>query len=192
MIRSLIALLALAWATATLADEPFVVPEGYTLQILEPTGGKIARPNGWFYDERNMPTGWLWTISREDPAKGQYLVGEHIQVLAKMEELANMTAEAFITNFAAQAKAAAAKVVSECAPEKQGMFVRRCLETEEVLPFQGGSKRFHIRYSLFWMKDLAIVTTFGAPVEEWAGVQQIAEVMAKFELIDMSRFVKQP
>lgn len=192
MIRPLIALLALAWATAALADEPFVVPEGYTLQILEPTGGKIAKPNGWFYAERNMPTGYLWTISREDPAKGQYLVGEHIQVLAKMEELANMTAEAFIEGFAGQAKAAAAKVVSECAPAQQGMFMRRCLETEEVLPFESGTKRFHIQYSLFWMKDLAVVTTFGAPVEEWAEVEGVAKVMAKFELIDMSRFVKQP
>src|SRR5262245_57545825 len=157
MIRNLIALLTLMWATAALAEEPFVVPEGYTLQILEPAGGKIARPNGWFYDESTTPTGWIWTIAREDPAKGEYLVGLHIQVLAKMEELANMTAEAFIDNFTGQRKAAAAKVLSECPPAKQDMFQRRCLETEEVLHFKSGTRRFHIQYSLFWMKDLAVV-----------------------------------
>jgi len=89
MTRNLLALMALARVTAAMADESFVLPEGYTLQILEPTLGKIARPNGWFYAERDMPAGYLWTISREDPEKGQYLVGEHIQVFMKMEEMAN-------------------------------------------------------------------------------------------------------
>lgn len=30
------------------------VPPGFVLQILEPTGGKIARPQQWFYAERHQ------------------------------------------------------------------------------------------------------------------------------------------
>lgn len=35
------------------AEEAFPVPQGFELQILEPTGGKIARPKGWFYVEQH-------------------------------------------------------------------------------------------------------------------------------------------
>jgi hypothetical protein len=166
------------------------VPDGYTLQILEPTGGKIARPNGWFYDEHNTPSGYLWTISREHPRKGPYAVGEHIQVFMKLEEIGKISSEAFIQGFVADKKQSAARVVSECASMIQSIFQRRCLETEEVLPTDSGAKRFHIQYSLFWANDLAVVATFGAPVEEWANVQRFAEAMATFEIIDMSRFAK--
>jgi hypothetical protein len=190
MIRFLLTLIAANCATAALADEPFKVPDGYSLQILEPTGGKIARPNGWFYDERNTPNGYLWTISREDPRKGAYLVGEHIQVLMKVQETGKISAPAFIETFIAGRKQAAARVLSECTTSVPGIFQRRCLETEEVLPADGGPKRFHIQDSLFWANDVAVVATFGAPVEEWAGVQHVAKAMATFEIIDMSRFAK--
>jgi hypothetical protein len=194
MVRFLVTLVAAIWTTVALADDSFKVPDGYTLQILEPTGGKIARPNGWFYEESNTPSGYLWTISREEPRDGWYEVGLRIQLLAKLQAIGKISPEAFIENFVAGKKTASARVVSECATTKQGMFQRRCLETEEVLPDKGGgTKRYHIQYSLFWANgaDLAVVTTFGAPPEEWAGVRRFAETMAAFELIDMSRFPQQ-
>jgi hypothetical protein len=192
MIRILAVLAAATWATAALADEPFKVPDGYTLQILEPTGGKIARPNGWFYSEGGSPVGYTWTISREDPRDGWYQVGLRIQVFAEVQQGTGMSPEAFIQNIVLERKHAAARVISECSATTQGLFQRRCLETEEILPAEGGTRRFHIQYSLFWPTggDMAVVTTFGAPVEEWASVYHFANVMANFDLIDPSRFTE--
>lgn len=189
MMRVLAVLVAATWATAAFAEEPFVVPDGYTLQILEPTGGRIARPNGWFYAEGGSPAGYVWTISREDPRNNGYLVGLRIQVFIGVQQGAGMSPEAFIQTIVLERKHVAARVISECPAATQGLFQRRCLETEEFLPAGGGTRRFHIQYSLFWPAggDMAIATTFGAPAEEWASVHHFADAMANFELIDPSR-----
>ena len=63
-------------------EAPFTVPEGYLLQILEPSGGKIARPKDWFYAEQHHGPVYSWTISREDTKKGPYETGFRIQTFA--------------------------------------------------------------------------------------------------------------
>jgi len=190
MMRAVATLILAIWASAAFGDEAFQVPQGYTLQILEPTGGKIARPNGWFYMERDGPA---WTISREDPTKGWFREGMTIRVAGNFKQF-GISSATFIDQVVAQQKQKAAKVVSECATSKQGMFLRRCLETEEIWPIEGKPVRLHMQYSLFWLDggDLAVVATFLAPVEEWDNARQYAKVMGAFELIDMSRFTNKP
>ena len=43
------------------------VPEGFMLQIMEPTGGRILRPKTWFYHEGHGETSWgtgAWARAR--------------------------------------------------------------------------------------------------------------------------------
>ena len=60
-------LFALLEIFATPSFGEILVPQGYELQILEPTGGKIARPKGWFYTEQYQASGYTWKLSKEDP-----------------------------------------------------------------------------------------------------------------------------
>jgi hypothetical protein len=57
-----------------------VVPEGFVVQVLGATDGRIAMPKNWFYTNRGTPSGWLWTFAAEDPAKGEYETGLRIQL----------------------------------------------------------------------------------------------------------------
>jgi len=40
------------------------VPDGFVLQVLEPTGGKIIRPKDWFYAERHGGPSYTWIKPR--------------------------------------------------------------------------------------------------------------------------------
>lgn len=74
-------LASIAHAAAPVTDDAFPVPDGYVLQPLDPTDGKIARPKGWFYKSEGTASGWLWTISAEGPSKGIYETGLRMQLL---------------------------------------------------------------------------------------------------------------
>jgi len=177
---------------STSGATPFSVPEGYELQVLEPTGGKIARPAGWFYRERHGRS-FTWIISKEDPNNGPYETGIRIQVFAGVKEHTGKTAEVFVRDFFAQKKSSAS-VLSECEPQKQYLFTRVCLETEEFISLSGPPELFHIQYSMFWGdgSDIAVITTAGSPASSWPTYEKTFNTMGKFELIDMSRFAKGP
>ena len=86
--------LALPLARAT--QDQFNVPQGYTLQVLEPFGGKVARPNGWFFHVRAGTHSYSWEISKEDPSKGDWETGLQIQLMAHIKEVAKLTPKAFM------------------------------------------------------------------------------------------------
>jgi len=80
--RALLPLLfAGALAVAQSQGEPapdnqgLVAPEGYVLQVLGATDGRIAMPKDRFYTNHATPSGWLWTFSAEDPKAGEYQTG---------------------------------------------------------------------------------------------------------------------
>src|SRR5262249_48160973 len=62
-----------------------VTPTEFVTQVLEPTGGKIDKPKGWFYAESRDAHSFLWTLSRERAAHG-YETGMRIQVLVGIQE----------------------------------------------------------------------------------------------------------
>jgi hypothetical protein len=181
--------LCLAVATASAEDtpsassSPILVPDGYVLQKLDVTDGAIARPKDWYYDNHGTPSGWLWTISKEDPSKGPFQTGLHIQLFAGFKKY-NMTPESFAQNFL-QTTRQKDTVVSDCTATQVGQFDRQCLEVLEVNPEPTGPKRYHIQYSVFWARDgdMAVITTFGAPEGDWESVKPIGEVMRAFVLI---------
>lgn len=153
-------------------------------QMLEPTGGKIQRPKNWFYAEGHRGPTYMWTISREDTsAGGPYETGVRIQVFTGVLAGTGKTAEQFILDFVAGKKAQVERVIGTRDAHDQGLFTRIGLETEE------GPHR--ILYSLFWGNrglDIAVVSIAGTTKELWPKYAATFDVMAAFDLIDMSRF----
>jgi hypothetical protein len=69
--RTLAIILFVLTTICARAAEKAKVPREFVMQILEPTGGKIQRPIGWFYTERHsLPSLYTWILSREDASKG--------------------------------------------------------------------------------------------------------------------------
>jgi hypothetical protein len=163
------------------ADE---VPEGFVVQVMEPTGGKILRPKGWFYNEGHREKSWMWTISKEDThgGKDSYDTGVRIQAFAGVQEVTGKSPEVFVKEFVAQKKKAADKVHKECDAADQGLFTRTCIEVTE------GDHR--ILYSVFWGNDIdiAVISIAGAKTTDWDANSKFFDAMSAFELIDMKRF----
>jgi hypothetical protein len=169
--------------TAMFAED--VVPDGFVLQILEPTGGKIVRPKDWFYAERHGGPSYTWIISKEDVEKGPYDTGVRIQTIVGVEKGTGKTPKQFVMDFIAKKKKVAKQIYDECEPKDQGLFTRVCLQTEEG--------PYRILYSAFWANgsDIVVVLTAGTKTEEWGKYSEIFDQMSNFELIDMKRFEKE-
>jgi hypothetical protein len=107
------------------------LPTKFVTQILEPTGGKIPRPKGWFYAERHHGPVYDWMITREDThdGTGPYTTGVRIQMFSHVKDGTGKSAKQFILDFIAAKKKEAAKVVKSCEPKEQYLFARICLET---------------------------------------------------------------
>jgi hypothetical protein len=161
-------------------SSPIFVPDGYVLQKLDVTDGSIARPKDWYYDNHGTPSGWLWTISKEDPSKGPFQTGLHIQLFAGFKKY-NMTALGFAQDFFQRTRQKDT-VLSDCPVTHFGQFDRQCLEVLEDNTEPTGPKRYHIQYSVFWTPDadMAVITTFGAPEDDWETIKPIAQVMSAF------------
>ena len=177
--------LALAFAPVAFADPP---NEGdFVTQVLEPTGGKIARPKDWFYAEAHRGRVYLWTISAEDTTGNKpYTTGVRIQTIVGVEKGTGKTAEKFLADFVASKKSQkGVMVIKSCDKTTGELFNRICLETEE------GDD--HILYSLFWGTDgldVAVVFIAGTTKELWDMHASTFRKMDEFELIDMKRFEK--
>ena len=181
-IKTFVAVVLLALAGSALAQSP---PPKFVTQILEPTGGKIPRPEGWFYAERHRGPVYDWMITREDTQGGTapYTTGVRIQMFSRIKDGTGKSAKQFILDFIA-AKKEAAKVIKTCEPKEQDLFTRVCLETEEG--------PHHILYSLFWGSndfDYAVIVIAGTTKELWDAYAPVFDQMS-FELIDMKRFEK--
>lgn len=159
--------------------------DGFIVQILEPTGGKIDRPQDWFFAEAHRRSVYSWIISVEDAGGGKpYETGVKIQVFVGVEKAAGKTAERFLLDFLESKKNEAGVVVLDrCEASESGLFKRVCLETEE------GND--HILYSLFWGTgglDVAVVVIAGTTKDQWETYVPMFRRMEEFELIDMKRF----
>lgn len=166
------------------AAAPKAVPDGFVTQVLEPTGGKIRRPNGWFYVEEHRGTTMSWVISRENSAGNRpYTTGVRIQLFSGIQNGAGKSAKQFILDFVDTKKKEATQVIKVCDETKVGLFTRVCLETEEG--------PHHIQYSLFWGNggmDMAVVTVAGTTKSLWQTYAPTFDVMSSIELFDMTRF----
>ncbi len=179
------------WLLITLSSISYAnSEEGFTLQILEPTGGKIQKPNGWFYKERHRSASSLyWVISKEDPSQG-YETGLAIQFMIGIKDHTGLTPEEF-TKKNIDVIAKSAKQASLCKSENVGFFNRQCLEIEEEKKNKDGIiTTYHVLYSFFWNNemDMTGVTIAGTPSEQWPKYKDIFNKMSEIELIDLERF----
>ena len=161
---------------------PGEAPTEFVTQILEPTGGKLLRPKDWFYTESHNENSYTWIISREDASKAPYTTGIRIQMIVGVKKGTGKTPKTFISDYVAQKKKEAGKVVSTCGETNQDMFTRVCLETEEG--------PYHILYSLFWNNkvDWVVATTAGTRKDLWDTFDPTFQKMGSMELIDLKRF----
>ena len=159
-----------------------MIPEGFVMQVLEPTGGKIVRPENWFYTASHRGPSYNWILSKEDASKSGYETGVRIQTLVGVEEGTGKSPKTFVLDFLSQKKKGAQKIHKTCTPSGQDLFTRVCLETEEG--------DFRILYSLFWGNniDVVVVSIAGTKTELWEVYANTFERMSTFELIDMKRF----
>lgn len=161
---------------------PGEAPTEFVTQILEPTGGKLLRPKDWFYTESHNETSYTWIISREDASKARYTTGIRIQMIVGVKKGTGKTPKKFVSDYVAQKKKEATKVMNTCGETKQDMFTRICLETEEG--------PYHILYSLFWNNkvDWVIATTAGTRKDLWDTYDPTFQKIGRFEPIDLKRF----
>jgi len=180
--KTLFSVIILTFSASAFAEAP---PTEFVTQLLEPTGGKIARPKDWFYTEGHSGPVYTWTLSREDTTGNHpYTTGVRIQTFVGVKQGAGKTAKQFILDFVTTKKKEA-KVLKSCDETDQGLFTRICLETEEG--------PYHILYSLFWGSsdmDLAVVSIAGTTKGLWEIYSPTFDKMSAFELIDMKRFTK--
>jgi len=181
--RTLAIILFVLTTICARAAEKAKVPREFVMQILEPTGGKIQRPIGWFYTERHsLPSLYTWILSREDASKGPYTTAVRIEMIVGVHEGSGKTPKQFVLDYI-KLKRNEAKVLETCRENNQGMFTRVCLETEEG--------PHHLLYSLFWANDIDIVvaTIASTTKELWETYAPTFDrMMNRFELIDMKRY----
>jgi len=161
-----------------------VPPAGFVLQTLDVIDGLIARPKDWYYQSGSTPGGRTWIIAKEDPAKGPYETGLRIQLIAGIHKKTGRTPEVFVRDFLT-GKVTSAKALSTCGETSVGDFERLCVEVIENFALQGPAKPFHVGYTGFWARegDLVVITTFGAPADQWEDVRHAGEVMDHFRLL---------
>ena len=170
----------------TVPDTPgLVVPDGYVLQVLGATDGRIAMPKAWHYTNGATPSGWLWTFSAEDPKSGEYATGMRIQMLVKVQESLKRSCESFATGILKERRKSAVKVLREWPVTDFGSFKREGVEVLEDIKESSGVKRFHLIYSVMWLEkmDIVAVSTFGSPETNWESVADVSRVMSEFILI---------
>jgi hypothetical protein len=161
-------------------------PEGYEIQLLEPLGGKILRPKGWYYSENHGGPKYSWTVSKEDSSSASYETGMKIQLFTGLREGTGKSPKELCTGFL-NSKADSTKVITKFPETEQGMFTRAGIEVEEKI----NSETYHIIYSAFWMNsNIAVISIAGSPVDLWDKYKDTFQIMGGFELIDMERFEK--
>jgi hypothetical protein len=181
--RTLAIILFVLTTAQASAAEKAKAPQEFVTQILEPTGGEIQRPKGWFYTEEHpLPSLYTWILSREDASKGPYTTAVRIEMIVGVHEGSGKTPKQFVLDYI-KLKRNEAKVLETCRENNQGMFTRVCLETEEG--------PHHLLYSLFWANDIDIVvaTIASTTKELWETYAPTFDrMMNRFELIDMKRY----
>lgn len=178
-------ILPLVWKEEP-SDEPAIaVPDGFELQRLNPVGGKMFLPKGWFYTEGHRDRTFMWTLSKENPAAGPYETGVRVQCFFGTKDITGKSPEEFVRSILDDQKMGS-KIVSERPVIEQGHFKRIGLEVEKKLSPEGDGKLYRIIYSGFWSDkvDVSVITIAGTPADEWDKYAQTFDTMSYFELID--------
>ena len=161
----------------------------FVTQILEPTGGKLLKPDNWHYLEKHRASNSLyWIVSKEDPVQG-YETGLAIQFMIGIKEGTGLSPEDFAKSQIKQ-KISSASVIELCEQDEVGGFSRICLKVSETQNRDGKPVLFTVLYSFFWSNSLNSVgiTIAGSPSIYWDKYSDTFNTMNKIEIIDPARF----
>jgi len=161
----------------------------FVKQILEPTGGEVLKPKGWYYAEKHRVANSLnWIISKEEPNKG-YETGLSIQFMMGVEKGTGLTPEEYVRVTINQILETSV-LLNQCDASVVGDFTRSCIELTQVQMRSGVPVNFTVLYSFFWDNDKNSVgiTVAGSPTDKWHKYSKIFNQMSKIKLIDPSRF----
>jgi hypothetical protein len=186
--KIIILLISFMLAGAAWAGERPDTKPGFEKQILDITYGEVWRPLGWHYRWSTTESGAVWTVSKEDPAKGAYETGMAIQ-LVMLPKSAETNAEKWAKGFT-QYKSTGVKVERRCDEKQNGDFKTICLETTEQTGALG--KNYRILYSISWSNERGwvVVTIFGAPDGEWAAIKPTVDAMTEIVLVGEKFYAK--
>ena len=159
------------------------LPSGFVVQRLAETDGSVWRPKDWFFTSQGTQSGWMWTVSKENPATEPYRTGMRIQLLVGVTSGAGKPPESFAKDFIRN-KMRNSEVLRQCAVDDNGEFYRQCLEVLEDLPPPVSPGKYRVLYSVYWGKkmDMVVISTFGAPQSSWGQVAPIVDTMSRIEL----------
>ncbi|MDF7798778.1 hypothetical protein P4C99_04850 [Pontiellaceae bacterium B1224] len=162
------------------------VPEGFSLQELNPTGGTILRPEGWFFNEGHRKNVFMWTISKEPSKDGFYDTGVRIQCFIGVQKVTGESPEEFVQKFV-HGKKEAAEIISQRPVINQGIFSRIGIETTETKVIDGKQVAYRILYSCFWGNDsdIVVISIAGTTPDLWDTYESTFNTMSNFKLIDM-------
>lgn len=153
-------------------------PLRFVEQTLELTGGKILRPDGWFYSEHSSGSSVTWTISKENIEAGDaYETGVRVQAVFRASEALGGSPGDYLRSFAANKERTADTVISSCREEEHDGYRALCLDVIE--------KPYRVKYSLMWSdtQDYAVVLIAGTPEALWPVYSETFEKMSKIELL---------
>jgi hypothetical protein len=159
------------------------IPKGFVEQTLEPTGGKVNKPRGWYYAENHTQENgafhFNWTLSKEKPRDGRYDTGLRIQYFMGVRKATGKSPKQFILEFLERRRKEEKVIPRDCTPHPDGFFTRMCLETE-----QGP---YRILYSVWWdnVGDDAGVVIGGAKKEEWEKWVPVFDQMREVTVLDL-------
>ena len=168
------------------------VPDGFVRQSLEASGGVIAKPEGWSCVQTPVATGYTWTVSKEDSAKGPYETGYRIQVLSDFKPDDGKTLEELGTDFLKSK--ASNTVLAEFPFATERPFLKKGVEVEEPITENGKTTTYHVIYTFAWSDRMnaAVITSAGTTSDLWTQYQKTFQVMDGFRLLDSKKLSTQP
>lgn len=155
-------------------------------QDLNPTGGYVFMPKGWYFVERHRSIKSLnWVVSKENPKNG-YETGQSIQFMLGIKDGTKMSPKEFIQKIIIQIKKTSHVLSEECSESNQGEFERICLRTKEIKNRNNFPVEYIVQNSLFWNDDMDAVAIIvsGSPVADWDKYSKYLDRMNEIVLID--------
>ena len=174
-------------SSARVVDKnPVDAPEGFQWKTMEPTGGKILCPDGWYFDELHaerpgIGMTYLWNVSKDAPNSDAYTANMAIQMHVNVQKRLGVSPKDFLMDFLIATKQSADEVYRESPIEKVGLYDRTFIE------FREGDDR--LLYSAMWNteRDIAFVVMLQTKADKWQEYQETFNKMGNFELVDWGK-----
>ena len=110
-------------------------PSGYEVQRLDPLGGEVLKPQGWFFNVTGTKDAAVYQIAKEDPKEGEFETGLTINIVPGISAKTGgpTTGISYFYN----KKKQSAGIVSQDPVTTQGKFTRFAFAVDEERTLRG-------------------------------------------------------